>query len=700
MNVEREHSAQPAARTDRADHDADIPGRSSATERLVGGHGPIPSGLISRKAERDDNNVAADAHHHVDKAAGGGGAALPSELRSQFESALGHDLGGVRVHTGADSAAAADAVGARAYATGNDIHFNHGEYDPHSTDGQLLLAHEVVHTVQQQGSAPTTQYKLEVSSASDAHEIEADNLAAQMVAPRGAATATPAISAAPSAVARKAVTPVGRGIHRWDSRKRWGFPRPGDSTGWTKDNPADPWNHGPNDYIAVGSAMSGSAPAELSPITPMWAGKWPEPLNGVKSDGKPGELPPSSTVDKANDAIDALHAAVGGVVDMHNSIPGKVADYRTAADGVGQTGLFGPAPDGLNWAPPANGAKASDPGDLANKQMPTGDKGKNGTNTPLGQVFGQDNKVTGVSDKTVAAAKQFDVSALLETARAADNTVAEKVKDYRSHIKLDIGKAVRGVQNAFTNLKKKEESDKADKAEEKKADLEKEKTEAKEVIETCGKVIESGSKVLEGDVTAARELILIAADKVVSHHFDKEIKAQTQIIRGAKAKIRSLDQVLVTNAIQDALDDLDKAVAALEAKRVEVVKALKARQDAYDKAAEEAKKQAIAHGADPKEADRLQAAIAAIPRIEIVVTKLRALVDGIAMPGYDPVAGLAYAVGRNGNQGIDAPAFERAIGGIKGQHDKYAAEQGKWQARLDSTRALALGLNVPTAKAK
>lgn len=61
-----------------------------------------------------------------------------------------------------------------------------GEYDPHSADGQRLIAHEAVHTVQQAGSAPRTQHKLEVSSPGDAHEIEADSLAEKMVAPQPA----------------------------------------------------------------------------------------------------------------------------------------------------------------------------------------------------------------------------------------------------------------------------------------------------------------------------------------------------------------------------------------------------------------------------------------------------------------------------------------------------------------------------------
>ena len=40
---------------------------------------------------------------------------------------------------------AAAALGARAFAHGQDIHFAAGEFDPHSRHGQRLLAHELAH---------------------------------------------------------------------------------------------------------------------------------------------------------------------------------------------------------------------------------------------------------------------------------------------------------------------------------------------------------------------------------------------------------------------------------------------------------------------------------------------------------------------------------------------------------------------------
>jgi hypothetical protein len=83
----------------------------------------------------------------------GGGRPLDPELRSYFEDRLGHDLAAIRLHDGGAAAATAEAMGARAYAVGHDLVFGAGEYRPDAPDGRRLLAHELVHNLQQ-GGAP------------------------------------------------------------------------------------------------------------------------------------------------------------------------------------------------------------------------------------------------------------------------------------------------------------------------------------------------------------------------------------------------------------------------------------------------------------------------------------------------------------------------------------------------------------------
>ncbi|WP_457330242.1 eCIS core domain-containing protein [Rhizobacter sp. P5_C2] len=91
------------------------------------------------------------------RAAQQGGAPLSPDQRDFFEPRLGHDLGHVRVHTGGSAEAGASAVQARAYTLGRDIVFGSGEYKPGTPAGQRLLAHELVHVLQQGEHHPDAQ---------------------------------------------------------------------------------------------------------------------------------------------------------------------------------------------------------------------------------------------------------------------------------------------------------------------------------------------------------------------------------------------------------------------------------------------------------------------------------------------------------------------------------------------------------------
>lgn len=87
----------------------------------------------------------------------GGGEGLDAATRGQFESAMGADFGNVKVHK--DSSLAPE-IGAHAFTHGNDVHFAPGAFDPDTTGGQHLIAHELTHVVQQSGTAQRVQAKL------------------------------------------------------------------------------------------------------------------------------------------------------------------------------------------------------------------------------------------------------------------------------------------------------------------------------------------------------------------------------------------------------------------------------------------------------------------------------------------------------------------------------------------------------------
>jgi len=75
-------------------------------------------------------------------------------VRAQMERRIGHDFGDVRVHADAEAASAARRVGASAFTVGRDIYFGSGKYDAATREGRRLLAHELVHVVQQTAAGP------------------------------------------------------------------------------------------------------------------------------------------------------------------------------------------------------------------------------------------------------------------------------------------------------------------------------------------------------------------------------------------------------------------------------------------------------------------------------------------------------------------------------------------------------------------
>ncbi len=79
------------------------------------------------------------------------GRPLPLGVRAEMESFFGADLSAVRIHTGAAAARAALSQGAVAMASGRDIYFQAGRFAPGTEAGGELLAHEIVHVLQQTG---------------------------------------------------------------------------------------------------------------------------------------------------------------------------------------------------------------------------------------------------------------------------------------------------------------------------------------------------------------------------------------------------------------------------------------------------------------------------------------------------------------------------------------------------------------------
>ena len=119
-----------------------------------GGMGSRLDELMQEKMRQHflDNQIP-EAEREADQLASAAqGARTPEEVKARMGQRLGADFSGVRFHADSGALRTAEDMGARAYATGRDIYFGQGGFDP------AVAAHELVHTVQQgqvESSAPT-----------------------------------------------------------------------------------------------------------------------------------------------------------------------------------------------------------------------------------------------------------------------------------------------------------------------------------------------------------------------------------------------------------------------------------------------------------------------------------------------------------------------------------------------------------------
>jgi GH24 family phage-related lysozyme (muramidase) len=125
------------------------------------------------------------------------GQALDTATRGSMEQRFGHDFGRVRIHADGKADASARAVGASAYAVGPHIVFARGQYAPATRMGEMVLAHELTHVLQQ--PTPASSGEIRLGEAGDTHEREADSISAQVMnGPSAMSRVSPQVSSIPA----------------------------------------------------------------------------------------------------------------------------------------------------------------------------------------------------------------------------------------------------------------------------------------------------------------------------------------------------------------------------------------------------------------------------------------------------------------------------------------------------------------------
>jgi Domain of unknown function (DUF4157) len=185
--VESAAAAEPARRLDRdavrdpVSIDARPEWEESPSTLDVNGATATATATADAEVQMRAGPAAGDTHAdtHTIAAAGVAGSGAPLPYLADIKQSFGRHAGAldsVRVHTGAEAAGAARAIGADAYASGTDIALA-------ASPTRDLVGHEAAHVVQQNASVSLNGG---IGAAGDAYEQNADAVAAAVAAGQSA----------------------------------------------------------------------------------------------------------------------------------------------------------------------------------------------------------------------------------------------------------------------------------------------------------------------------------------------------------------------------------------------------------------------------------------------------------------------------------------------------------------------------------
>lgn len=659
--------------------------------------------MLDSPVRHDSNGVANDAEAAVSRAAATTGEPLSEPMRERFESSLGTSLAGVRVHTGSASAAAAKAVGARAYTSGQDIHFAEGQYgsDPFSMH---LLAHEVAHTVQQAGGGAIRQHKLEVSTPGDALEQEADRAADAMVAGLPAT-----VSAASADLLRR--TPDREGVtNAWsvgadgngatytpaaDNDPSALPPGYGNAHGaqekFARPDPTCPYMHEEN-WGAIGAVidLDDPSPVEKSAI------KWLPHKPFLRPDGSPAQTGLGSPTDKAQRDYYMFNVASSQLafdmsydeaVSIYNGLVPEVTAFNNAAKEAEKNGLFDIK--GADWDRPKDPTANLD--SYGDKQM----VGPDGKKQEVGSLFEKNGDLavdtSKVAESSGAGSLDESIKAAIDTAEGA---VEKAVGAYSLHLAKhqQLQQQLRDEMSAAKIIEEKVE---AKNLNDEKTRLAKAQADATRVAEfAIGMTMTLAQGIANPGVGLAKAApflvnhVGVGAKTIIGQHYTTKIADVDKKLSASADKILQMEDFVSKAKIADKKTSIAISGSQFGQLETDIKTAEEARKKAYDALAERTKKAAKDGGASPEEQARVDAAIKAIPVCEEALSRIGKVSSMAKVPAYSGYSGTGY-------NGAGKPAkFAGLIGYLKGYQQEYTSYQAKWTKRLSLLQQMVQGLHT------
>jgi hypothetical protein len=624
---------------------------------------PPPSKLT--RTERDDSPVQAKP---AGRGSERGGERMPDWSAASLLGAMGleGDAAQLKGEGGADTSAAREAtsaMGAQAYAKGNQVAF---------------------------GESPTlggggVQHQLQ-SSQTDGGGAPAASLAASPT-PTGA----PLISLLDPPAPKPSPLPGGLDLNDPQVKKLLGggggVVSPGGGDPYQLDlgispNPLDPFEQPATNWDKLATAVPGpDTPAEWAGVTHMPK----QPLPRLRLDGKPsGRVMPDQT-EAANQALAEFERVYAAANASWNAMIPGITSYSAASKDLSGTGLLG-TEGGLGWNA---GDQNADLSKLTGQQK-VGPDGSKTVDDLFKNKDGSAGTASNVSAPGVTGTKK--TKELLNSAKRASNEVRTSISEHKIAQAATKGTA-EGVRAAVLLVEINEAKIDADKLKEEKEQLQKDKADAEEKLDTVVSSLEAITLIGFGIADAASggfahgaESIAIGAEigaevigkAIINAKYDDKIEAADKQLKTALSGIRSKQGRYVQAALNSAVIAHDAAMGRVRTTKETMLAKVAAYQSAYDAFADEAGKAA---GGGAKGA-QVQAALEAVPRIEHCLGQIKQITSATALPTYSELSGKGF-------NGFGKPAdFVTYLAQMKGYRDKFQGLETMWKARLVSLKAL------------
>lgn len=106
--------------------------------------------IMRKEKEGSRANKGSDIADRIKKTKGKG-QPMAEKTAQEMKQAFGADFSNVNIHTDEQAASLNKDLHSIAFTNGSDIYFAEGQYNPDSSSGKTLLAHELTHVIQQTG---------------------------------------------------------------------------------------------------------------------------------------------------------------------------------------------------------------------------------------------------------------------------------------------------------------------------------------------------------------------------------------------------------------------------------------------------------------------------------------------------------------------------------------------------------------------